>query len=181
MPDKQDKGAAALSLRMADGRDDPEKIGAVYLRSWQSAYRGLLPSGYLAGLTASRWRPALAADGRRTAVACDGGRVVGVCSFGRDRRDAALGEIVSLYLLPEWIGRGAGARLLCFALDALAADGFRTARLWVLAGNARARGFYERFGFVRGAQTLEDRIGGRQVLELEYRRALRAQSGAPRG
>ncbi len=62
-----------------------------------------------------------------------------------------LGEeahIATLAVQPELRGRGIAARLLCAALQALAAEGAVTAALEVRAGNTAALHLYRRFGFV---------------------------------
>jgi RimJ/RimL family protein N-acetyltransferase len=57
------------------------------------------------------------------------------------------------------------------ALTALSEAGYRRAVLWVLAGNARARRFYERAGFAAdGAENVLTGLGG--VLEVRYARPL---------
>ena len=77
-------------------------------------------------------------------VAREGGEIVGVCTYGPARgvAFAGWGEVVSLYVQPERMGRGIGSKLLGAALEALATEGFEDAYLWVLADNASARAFY---------------------------------------
>ena len=82
------------------------------------------------------------------------------------------GEIVSLYLLPEYMGRGFGKALLEAAVEALAGQGFREVLLWVLEENRRARRFYERAGFSCSGDRREDEIGGKLLWEVLYRRSL---------
>ncbi|MFN8194949.1 MAG: GNAT family N-acetyltransferase [Nocardioidaceae bacterium] len=58
-----------------------------------------------------------------------------------------------LAVAPEAWGRGAGRRALGLAVGALGASGAGEARLWCLADNSRARGFYESLGWrVTGAE-----------------------------
>lgn len=59
------------------------------------------------------------------------------------------------------------------------ASGYRALYLWVVRGNARARRFYERAGFVPdGAQEAYE-VGGRSVPELRYRRSLMSEPEPP--
>jgi GNAT superfamily N-acetyltransferase len=76
----------------------------------------------------------------RTTVAVAGGSVIGMLavSSGADG-----GWIDQLYLLPEWVDRGVGRRLLELALRELAPP----VRLYTFQCNERARRFYERHGF----------------------------------
>ena len=65
-----------------------------------------------------------------------------------------------------------GSRLLQASLDALSAEGFASVCLWVLEGNAAARAFYERCGFVCNGDVLDVEVGGAPLREVRYVRAL---------
>lgn len=93
--------------------DSVEAIAQVYVQSWRSAYRGLLPDALLDGLTTARWTEKLALGGPlQSLVAVENGQIVGTCAYGAARSETMCGwgEIVSLYLLPQWTGRGSAAR-----------------------------------------------------------------------
>ncbi len=143
--------------------DDAAALAAVHVRTWQGAYAGILPDGYLAALDpiARRepWRQRLA--GRippsETFVAERDGTIVGFVSVGpfRAGNDArnppgdnpAAGEVYAIYVDPDAWSTGAGRALMATAVTHLSGAGFRTIRLWVLERNARARRFYEVAGF----------------------------------
>jgi len=75
-------------------------------------------------------------------------------------------ELAALYIDPAFWWSGLGSALLLQGLTHLQQD---EQLLWVLAGNAPARRFYERHGFAPdGAHKLLD-IGG-HVPEVRYRR-----------
>jgi GNAT superfamily N-acetyltransferase len=57
------------------------------------------------------------------------------------------GEIYAFYVHPDAWGTGVADDLMAAALDALDADGWESALLWLLAENPRARRFYERHGW----------------------------------
>ena len=76
----------------------------------------------------------------RVIVAENGSGIVGVAS-------AREGWLDGLYVVPERWGDGSADRLHDAALRALLADGARSARLWVLEDNRRARRFYEQRGW----------------------------------
>jgi GNAT superfamily N-acetyltransferase len=81
------------------------------------------------------------------------------------------GEVYALYVSPDWWSTGTGRSLMAAALKALSQAGYQRAVLWVLAGNARARRFYERAGFTAdGAENVLAGLGG--VLEVRYARPL---------
>lgn len=58
-------------------------------------------------------------------------------------------EIVRLYVVSSWIGRGVGSALMAACLAAAVARGHDAVWLGVWEHNARAIAFYERCGFTR--------------------------------
>jgi GNAT superfamily N-acetyltransferase len=73
-----------------------------------------------------------------------------------------------LYVAPSHWGRGYGCALLRDAEEALATTGRRDLALWVLEGNERARGFYERAGW-RGDDSMKP-FGDSGLHEVRYRK-----------
>jgi ribosomal protein S18 acetylase RimI-like enzyme len=97
------------------------------------------------------------------------GALVGCVAASVD--DDGEGEVVGLYVDPAWWARGVGVRLLESMLGDLREGGARSARLWVLEHNTRARGMYERRGWVADGGTRSVSTVG-EVIELRYRLAL---------
>lgn len=135
------------------GLGDEAAILAVQAASWRAAYAGLLPDKVFPRVDdAGRlrfWREVLltGTTATRVAVGADGA-VTGFVSCG-SRRDPNLpadGEIYALYLRPEAQGAGVGRRLFHAAAHILRARGSARLGLWVLAANARGRGFYGHLG-----------------------------------
>ena len=120
------------------------------------------------------WQLGLEQSVDRTFVAREGGEIVGVCTYGPARVEAfaGWGEVVSLYVQPERMGRGIGSKLLDPALDALAIEGYENVYLWVLADNAPARAFYEERGFQLLERENAVEIAGERLLEACYAKAL---------
>jgi GNAT superfamily N-acetyltransferase len=88
-----------------------------------------------------------------------------------DGLEGLVGELYALYVTPAWWSTGTGRALMDHVLTALRADGYPRAVLWVLAGNERARRFYERAGFTPdGSTNVITGLGS--VLELRYARDL---------
>lgn len=159
-----------MEIRLLGPEDDRLAVSHVYEESWKYAYRGMIPNAYLDGIPRGRWASGLDAPGRASLVALDGGRIVGTCSYNASRfeKREGWGEIISLYLLPEAMGRGIGRMLLEAAVAALHRRGFQDVFLWVLEENVRARKVYERAGFHPSGATMDIEIGGRSVREMEY-------------
>jgi len=162
---------------------DADGIALVHVRSWQAAYRGLMPQEHLDQLDVARraqgWTRSLTnADPSRyaTLVAIADEQVAGFASIGPtrdpDADPASTGEVRAIYLLPQAWGQGLGRDLMSATLARLAVLGYQAATLWVLKENARARRFYQAAGFTTdGAEQTED-IAGAPVTEIRYRRDL---------
>ncbi len=159
-----------MEIRLVNASDDRLAISRVYVRSWQYAYRGIIPQDYLDGLSDGSWISAPDRPGCFSLIVLDGGDIVGTsgCCKSRLADMDGWGEIVSIYLLPEYIGRGYGTPLLKAAEEELHKRGFEKIFLWVLEENARARRFYERNGFVPSGRYTESKIGGKMLREVQY-------------
>ena len=151
--------AGDARLRPAAGPSDAEALAHLHLDVWEDAYTGLMPAQLLAERRArpeervASWRRVLAS--RAAALDADPGAepvwlaedrtgLVGFASAGPGRDDEPglpVLELSALYVRARCWGTGLGHRLLVATL------GERAAYLWVLAGNDRATGFYERHGF----------------------------------
>lgn len=146
---------------------DSARIAGIHVRSWQRAYRGLVPDGMLEALDpiqrALVWKELLGTPEETVLVVLRGERMAGFCSLLPSRDEDAprrTGEIASFYIDPAAWGRGAGRHLMAEVIRQAEERGFKRVRLWVLAGDERARRFYEKAGFTAdGAERNEDRQG----------------------
>lgn len=155
---------------------DAKGIAEVHVRSWQSAYVGLMPAEYLASLTASLpnrqvgWAKAIDRRESETLVYEANGAIIGWVSVGPcrddDLQELEAGEVMAIYTLKEYWGTNVGVDLWRSGLKRLLEQGFRSFSLWVLSGNERAVRFYLRHGghldtnsqraLSRGGVTLEE-------------------------
>ena len=141
---------------------DAAGIAKVYVDAWRSTYAAILPHRGLLGMSyedqARQWSWAVRDHAQSVIVAseADDG-VVGFASFGparhRDRPPVGrfageadkVGEIYTLYVLPDFQERGIGRQLLAAAFAALVDKRYGCGVLWALRDN-HARYFYERVG-----------------------------------
>ena len=167
-----------MQLRPAQP-EDAMAVAHVHVRSWQVAYRGLLPDDYLNQLRpedrAAKYIFA-SPDPQvpYTMVAADNGIITGFATT-MPSRDSAFpdhGELAALYVDPDHWGRGIGAALIAAARTHLVEAGFRDAYLWLLAGNARADRFYKIDGWQPTSDCRTDTVWNIAVNELRYVRAL---------
>lgn len=159
-----------MEIRYMEPTDDREAISKIYEKSWKYAYDGIIPQEYLNSIPEGRWVSNLDHSGRKTLICIEDDSFIGTSSFGKSRLKELddWGEIISIYLLPDYWGKGYGKNLLQAAVSELKKMGYKKIFLWVLADNTRARCFYERFGFLRTDEYIDDTIGGKALQEVRY-------------
>jgi ribosomal protein S18 acetylase RimI-like enzyme len=175
---KSDGETTGVLIRDAALGDAPA-MGQLHVAAWRAAYAGSMGAAFLASLDPlereALWRDQICA-GAHVLVALESGLVRGFACFGAEHADAPaprVGELYAINLHPDAWRRGIGARLLAAVVARLRDAGFREAVLWVVRENARARAFYERFGWRGdGAEKDDGGVTGPLVHELRYRRAL---------
>ena len=155
---------------MIDQNDDPLVISNIYESSWKYAYKNIIPQEYLDSIPTGRWANSITKDGMINLVLLENELIIGTASICRSRWKQCdeFGEIVSMYFLPEYMGKGFGSHLLKRCIKELNSLGFDKILLWVLADNVRARKFYEKNGFVCSNEYLNDNIGGKEIREVMY-------------
>lgn len=170
--------------RMPDLRDavpeDAAEVAGVHVRTWQFAYRGLVPDTYLDGLSvedrASRYtfgdtRP----DRPQTFLAVADNTIRGFATIGPARDDVGdAGEVYAIYVDPSAWGQGVGQALILEARRRLQQHGFDDACLWVLANNERAQRFYRTDGWETDGHQRDETMSGVTVSHVRYRRKLAA-------
>jgi GNAT superfamily N-acetyltransferase len=165
-------------IRKASERD-AARIAEIHVRSWQAAYRGLIPDAYLDSLDpvhrALAWKGIIGAPEELVLVALRGSRIVGFCSLLPSRDPAApreIAEISSLYVEPREWRKGVGASLVGAALDHAAKHGFVAVTLWVLTSNARALRFYGKLGFDPDGTIQDNQRLGFPIQEARFLKEL---------
>jgi len=100
-------------------------------------------------------------------VAWEGDEPVGLAGVKQNRAtNADEWELVGMWVRPDARGGGVADKLVSAVVDAVKAEQADCLTLWVADGNARARGFYTRFGFEpTGARQVFKRDDGSQFDE----------------
>ena len=158
--------------------EDAETIANIHVRTWQTAYEGIMPAQYLASLSiqgrANLWRRAVSEQRGTVLVAVAPHGEVGFISFGpsRDKDGKEKAEIYAIYVLPEFWNQGIGRELLDGAERKVEDNNFIAVTLWVLEKNALGRRFYEARGFRLNAARKEEPIGGLLLTEFRYEKRM---------
>ena len=147
--------------------ETPEEIegkSLVHWQTWREAYDNLLPAEFQETMTLDRCRFFSQKYPENTLIAMDGKKVVGFISYGNFRDEAIqAGEIIALYVLKDYYGKGVSKQLMHAAFVAL--DQFSEIYLWVLKDNKRAIAFYQKMGFTFDGQEQILKLG-KPVKEL---------------
>ena len=167
-----------MILRPAESAD-AMSVARVHVRSWQAAYRNLLPNEYLDELRpedrAQRYDFASTDPQQpQTIVAVEAGLIRGFATTApsRDSDLVDYGELYALYVDPDSWGCGIGAALVSAARNRLAERGFANALLWVLTGNVRADRFYRIDQWAPDGLQRTETMWGVTVNEIRYQRKL---------
>jgi GNAT superfamily N-acetyltransferase len=164
---------------------DTAAMGRVMVEAWLAGHHGQMPEeawqkrrdGWTPEISAAAWkRNLLERDGTPGSrevyliAVDDDGSLAGIV-FGLPAEDGAsqeVAEIAALYVLPQQQGKGVGRLLLRAAAQRLAAYGFTTLNIAVLAANEHARSFYAAMGGTDvGERTFDEE--GHLLSERVYR------------
>src|SRR3954464_9813609 len=107
--------------------NDVDRLAAMHIAAWQSAYRGLVPDDVLDNLSLQErremWRGAIPSPTNSTTLAVDGDEILGFISSGPARDDdvdaTTVAEILACYVHPSHWRRGIGETLWNHARDRL--------------------------------------------------------------
>jgi len=141
-----------ITIRLAKPADAPD-MAEVIIRSWEAAYRGIVPDDYIWEKNATRlefYQRTITDENKTFYVIQADGSTVGVMSFGEpgdETKRASLHELWSLYLHPERQRRGIGTQAMDFVLAEARRLGKKELLVWVLEDNVNAIKFYTKCGF----------------------------------
>lgn len=159
-----------MKIRHIKESDDKKEISKIYEDSWKFAYAGIIPKNYLESIPKGHWIPHLENKNMNNLVLIKDGKFIGTssCCHSRSKEFENFGEIVSIYLLPEYTGKGYGNKLFEATLNELTELGYKDVFLWVLEENNRARQFYESQKFKISNKFNYINIGGKNLKEIAY-------------
>jgi DNA/RNA-binding domain of Phe-tRNA-synthetase-like protein/ribosomal protein S18 acetylase RimI-like enzyme len=119
---------------------DAEAVAEIWRRGWRDGHEDLVPQELVEARTEESFRTRAADRVGDTTVATIGEAVTGFVMVVDD-------EVEQVYVSGDHRGTGVADLLMTEAERQVRANGHETAWLAVVAGNGRARGFYERAGW----------------------------------
>ncbi|MEV6278529.1 GNAT family N-acetyltransferase [Nocardia sp. NPDC051832] len=131
---------ATVELRPGRAADAPE-VARIWFDGWQDGHVGNVPDALVAVRPRESFDTRAAQRVPDTTVATVDGAVAGFVMVEDD-------EVEQVYVGDKYRGSGVAALLLAAAEQVVRDHGHRRAWLAVVAGNARARRFYERNGWI---------------------------------
>lgn len=153
-----------ITVKQMETPEEIEGKSLVHWQTWREAYDDLLPANYQETMTLEKCRFFSQKYPENTLIAMDGKKVVGFISYGSYRDETIqAGEIIALYVLKDYYGKGVSKQLMHAAFVAL--DQFSEIYLWVLKDNKRAIAFYQKMGFTFDGQEQILKLG-KPVKEL---------------
>jgi GNAT superfamily N-acetyltransferase len=155
---------------------DALAVARVHVRSWQAAYRTLLPQDFLDQLRPEDWAARYTFNdpnprAYQTILAVHDSAILGFVTTvaSRDPDLPHHGELAALYVDPTHWSTGLGRTLVTAARSQLLTLGFNEALLWVLTGNTRADRFYRADNWLPDGQIKDATIHNIQLNEQRYR------------
>ncbi|WP_100398123.1 GNAT family N-acetyltransferase [Bacillus sp. FJAT-44742] len=161
-----------MKIRKAS-EEDVKGIARVYVESWKTTYRYLVPKSYLDGLSyeeaEKKWLNFLNTENEAFMFIAisEEGNIVGFASGKSINNENFDGELYALYLLEECRGLGVGRQLFSAVAKYFKEIGITSIMVWVMEQNKSGLGFYERVG---GKDYLrrKNEFGGRIVDDVAY-------------
>lgn len=163
------RSGSDLKLRRAT-TDDAAEILYVYVESGNAGFDERMPRIEATPSRLAHWTHDLGPDTpTQWWLAQRAGQVVGFAGIGpcREPIEPGLGELDTIAVLPSAWRTGVGSRLMSIALDALRAEGYRTAVLWTLSQYPRGESFYLANGWRRNGTTRQ--AGGQERYDFDLR------------
>jgi len=161
-----------LEIRKAS-KEDIIDVSRVYVDSWRTTYRGLIPDEYLDQLSyqdaEKRWEDFLNKENSSFIyIAINStGKIIGFASGKSIDDKCYAGELYSLYLFQECRGLGVGKKLITFVAKHFKEKGIDSMMVWVMLKNKSGLGFYKHLGgkeYIRRTSS----FGGTIVEDIAY-------------
>jgi GNAT superfamily N-acetyltransferase len=165
-----------ITIRLAKP-DDALDIAEVQMRSWEVAYKDIIPMEYIKAKNATRhelYQRIITNENTTQHVIQVDDKTVGIMGIGEpkdDDVDDSYYELYVIYLHPDYFRKGIGTQAVNFAFEKARNLGKRFMNVWVLAENYNSINFYKKYGFVADGKT-HTREYGKVMGSIRMRKEL---------
>ncbi|WP_242491003.1 GNAT family N-acetyltransferase [Priestia endophytica] len=133
--------------------DDIKVISKIYIDTWKTTYKGLVPDKFLNELSyeeaENKWMHFLNDQIHKSFIYVAINEFEEIIGFAAAQSSSDVefkGELYALYLLPKAQGLGAGRSLISTVAQHFIEEGISSMMVWVMKNNKSGRGFYKRLG-----------------------------------
>ncbi len=153
--------------------DDAESLANIIVESWRSAYSSIIPENEITKFLDKQRRQQqferFIQDGEIVLIGIYDGIPCSLAFANKDNDEKLeeCGSIYSIYLLEEYWGKGLATKIMDVVISILKDEGCERASLWVYEENVRARGFYEKYGFIFDGTKKHSHFSNKPI-ELRY-------------
>ena len=168
-----------VTLRFAKPGDAPD-MAEVHARSWEAAYKDIIPMEYIKAKNATRhelYQRIITDENTTQHVIRVDDKTVGIMGFGEpkdDDADDSYYELHGIYLHPDYYRKGIGTQAVNFAFDKARRLGKRYMNVWVLTENYNSINFYKKCGFAADGKT-RIRDFGKDIDSMRMKKDLRLE------
>jgi len=149
-------------------KTDVPRIAEIHVFAQRTVYRGVVPDEFLFGKMTVQKRIEYFCENETEGYVLEEGFVKGFITLGpcKDSDKPGCFELYRIFVDPFIFGQGIGGKLAEHVEKVAKERGYNEIYLWVLEGNANARSFYARLGYVAdGAVRISGYFG---VPEVRY-------------
>ena len=153
-----------ITIRLAKPVDALD-MAEVHARSWEVAYKDIIPMEYIKAKNATRpeqFKRIITNENTMRYVIQVDGKTVGIMAIDEPQDDDVgddYYELHGIYLHPDYYRKGIGTQAVDFAFDKARKLGKRYMNVWVFAENYNSIKFYEKCGFVADGKTKPHEYG----------------------
>ena len=147
-----------ITIRLAIPADAPD-MAEVHMRSWEVAYKDIIPAEYIREKNAGRhalYKRVVTGEDTNQYVIQKDGKTVGIMRVAPPQDDDVgdnFYELHGIYLHPDYYRQGIGTKAVEFAFEKARGLGKTVMTVWVFAENTNSIKFYEKCGFVADGKT----------------------------
>ena len=166
----------SITIRLAVPSDAPD-MAEVLMRSWETAYKDIIPSDFIREKNATRpsqFNRIITDENANSYVIQYEGKTIGIMSIAASQDDDIDGgcyELQNIYLHPDHFQQGIGTHALTFAFNKARGINKTSMIVWVFADNSNSIQFYEKCGFIPDGKT-KTLDYGKAMKCIRMRRAL---------